>query len=219
MTASPIHSRRAALMSVMRCALRGPDLLHPACGRRAFARARRRAEPGDAQHGARLRATARRPPRTSCRSRGSSSSRASTASKGARRSRPGCFGIVLNVAPRTRRAKRAACRSRPTTSDPSASPGTTTRAGPATGRSRRCPGRADALETAEALRVIREAIDALPEAQREVITTEQTSWAAHAGERCNALGIEDTNQRVLLHRARTRCARRSRRHSAQRRTE
>jgi RNA polymerase sigma-70 factor (ECF subfamily) len=60
----------------------------------------------------------------------------------------------------------------------------------------------DALETAESLRVIREAIDTLPGAQREVITMRDV-LGYDAEETCNALGLTDTNQRVLLHRART----------------
>jgi RNA polymerase sigma-70 factor, ECF subfamily len=60
-----------------------------------------------------------------------------------------------------------------------------------------------ALETAEALAVLREAVAALPEAQRAVITLRDVVGCS-AEETCNALGLSDTNQRVLLHRARTR---------------
>jgi len=60
----------------------------------------------------------------------------------------------------------------------------------------------DALGTAETLRVIREAVAALPDAQREVITLRDIV-GCDAEETCNALGLTDTNQRVLLHRART----------------
>jgi RNA polymerase sigma-70 factor (ECF subfamily) len=59
-----------------------------------------------------------------------------------------------------------------------------------------------ALETAEAVRVIREAVAALPEAQRAVITLRDMIGCT-TEETCNALGVTDTNQRVLLHRART----------------
>jgi RNA polymerase sigma-70 factor (ECF subfamily) len=46
------------------------------------------------------------------------------------------------------------------------------------------------------------AIAALPERQREVIALRDISgWSA--AETCNALGLSETNQRVLLHRARS----------------
>ena len=60
----------------------------------------------------------------------------------------------------------------------------------------------DALETAEAGQVIRDAVAALPEAQRAVITLRDIIGCT-AEETCNTLGLADTNQRVLLHRART----------------
>ncbi len=60
----------------------------------------------------------------------------------------------------------------------------------------------DALETAETMRVIHDAVAALPDAQREVITLRDII-GCDAEETCNALGLTDTNQRVLLHRART----------------
>lgn len=59
-----------------------------------------------------------------------------------------------------------------------------------------------ALETAETTRVIHEAIAALPERQRAVITLRDVVGAS-AQETRNALDVSDTNQRVLLHRART----------------
>lgn len=59
-----------------------------------------------------------------------------------------------------------------------------------------------ALETAEAGRIIRETVAALPEAQRAVITLRDMIGCT-AEEACNTLGLTDTNQRVLLHRART----------------
>lgn len=59
-----------------------------------------------------------------------------------------------------------------------------------------------ALETAEAARVIRETVAALPQTQRAVITLRDMIGCSPA-ETCNALGLTDTNQRVLLHRART----------------
>jgi RNA polymerase sigma-70 factor, ECF subfamily len=55
----------------------------------------------------------------------------------------------------------------------------------------------------ETLAGIGAAIDALPPAQREVITLRDVEgWSAT--EVCNALDISETNQRVLLHRARAR---------------
>jgi RNA polymerase sigma-70 factor (ECF subfamily) len=59
-----------------------------------------------------------------------------------------------------------------------------------------------ALETAEATRIIRETVAALPEAQRAVITLRDVIGCT-AEETCNTLGLTDTNQRVILHRART----------------
>jgi RNA polymerase sigma-70 factor (ECF subfamily) len=56
---------------------------------------------------------------------------------------------------------------------------------------------------AETQDVIREAIDALPPAQRVVITLRDVGgWSAE--EVCDALDLSDGNQRVLLHRARSR---------------
>ena len=60
----------------------------------------------------------------------------------------------------------------------------------------------EALERAETARLIESAIAALPEQQRAVITLRDVIGAP-AEEVRNALGITDTNQRVLLHRART----------------
>lgn len=58
----------------------------------------------------------------------------------------------------------------------------------------------------ETLRVVRRAIAALPETQREVITLRDVEgWSAE--EVCNALDISETNQRVLLHRARAKVRR------------
>jgi RNA polymerase sigma-70 factor (ECF subfamily) len=55
----------------------------------------------------------------------------------------------------------------------------------------------------ETQQVIRQAIDALPHNQREVITLRDVEGLA-APEVCNILSISETNQRVLLHRARSR---------------
>jgi RNA polymerase sigma-70 factor, ECF subfamily len=60
----------------------------------------------------------------------------------------------------------------------------------------------EALETAETKRLVRDAVAGLPEAQRAVITLRDMIGCAPE-ETCNALGITDTNHRVLLHRART----------------
>lgn len=59
-----------------------------------------------------------------------------------------------------------------------------------------------ALETAEAAQVIRETVAALPPTQRAVITLRDMIGCTPE-ETCNALGLTDTNHRVLLHRART----------------
>ena len=61
----------------------------------------------------------------------------------------------------------------------------------------------DALLAAEVRSVIGAAVQQLPDSQRVVITLRDLDgWAA--GEVCEALGISDGNQRVLLHRARAR---------------
>ena len=58
-----------------------------------------------------------------------------------------------------------------------------------------------ALDGAEALRIAREAIEKLPEMQRRVITLRDLEGFPSEEVR-NVLGITETNQRVLLHRAR-----------------
>lgn len=55
---------------------------------------------------------------------------------------------------------------------------------------------------AETRGAIRRSIDALPDAQREVILLRDVIGCS-AAEACNVLGLTDTNQRVLLHRARS----------------
>ena len=58
----------------------------------------------------------------------------------------------------------------------------------------------------EAQAVIRRAIEALPPAQREVITLRDLEgWSSV--EVCNTLSVSETNQRVLLHRARSKVRR------------
>jgi RNA polymerase sigma-70 factor (ECF subfamily) len=60
----------------------------------------------------------------------------------------------------------------------------------------------DRLLGAETLELVERAIEALPPAQRAVISLRDVQgW--NAEETCNALGITETNQRVLLHRARS----------------
>jgi RNA polymerase sigma-70 factor (ECF subfamily) len=61
----------------------------------------------------------------------------------------------------------------------------------------------DDLLAAESLKVIEEAIGALPTVQREVLVLRDVEGLG-AAETCNILGLTDTNQRVLLHRARAR---------------
>jgi RNA polymerase sigma-70 factor (ECF subfamily) len=59
------------------------------------------------------------------------------------------------------------------------------------------------LLSRETLEVVKKAIDELPEAQRIVITLRDVTGCS-AEEVCEALGLTDGNQRVLLHRARAR---------------
>jgi RNA polymerase sigma-70 factor, ECF subfamily len=61
----------------------------------------------------------------------------------------------------------------------------------------------DELLARETREVILRALEKLPAAQREVLVLRDLQgWSAP--ETCNALDLSDTNQRVLLHRARTR---------------
>jgi RNA polymerase sigma-70 factor, ECF subfamily len=62
------------------------------------------------------------------------------------------------------------------------------------------------LGAAETLDVIKAEIDKLPPAQALVITMRDVEGFT-SEEVCNALEISETNQRVLLHRARTRVRR------------
>jgi RNA polymerase sigma-70 factor (ECF subfamily) len=58
----------------------------------------------------------------------------------------------------------------------------------------------------ETRRIVEQAIEALPPAQRAVISLRDVEgWSS--GETCNALGLTETNQRVLLHRARSKVRR------------
>ena len=61
----------------------------------------------------------------------------------------------------------------------------------------------DALLGRETLAAVMAAIEALPPAQRTVITMRDVA-GCDGPEVCAALGISDGNQRVLLHRARSR---------------
>ena len=62
------------------------------------------------------------------------------------------------------------------------------------------------LQSREALAQIGQAIEALPPMQRQVITLRDVEGLS-AEEVCNVLGLSETNQRVLLHRARSRVRR------------
>jgi RNA polymerase sigma-70 factor (ECF subfamily) len=59
------------------------------------------------------------------------------------------------------------------------------------------------LLSSETMKVIQQAIDALPESQKMVITLRDIEELP-SQEICNILGISETNQRVMLHRARAR---------------
>ena len=61
----------------------------------------------------------------------------------------------------------------------------------------------DELLADETRKIILEAIDALPHAQREVIVLRDIV-GIQSFDICNILGLKDTHQRVLLHRARSR---------------
>ena len=64
----------------------------------------------------------------------------------------------------------------------------------------------DRLLATETLGIVDRAIDELPPAQRAVIGLRDVQgWSAE--ETCNALGVSETNQRVLLHRARSKVRR------------
>jgi RNA polymerase sigma-70 factor (ECF subfamily) len=65
------------------------------------------------------------------------------------------------------------------------------------------PGPEEALLAGETRQVILEAVAALPPAQREVLVLRDLEGFS-AQDTCNALQLSDTNQRVLLHRARSR---------------
>jgi len=62
------------------------------------------------------------------------------------------------------------------------------------------------LLSRESMAIVQQAVDSLPEAQRVVITMRDIA-GFDSEDVCNALGISEGNQRVLLHRARTRVRR------------
>jgi RNA polymerase sigma-70 factor (ECF subfamily) len=62
------------------------------------------------------------------------------------------------------------------------------------------------LRREEALRVVQEALNGLPEQQRQVVLLRDVE-GVRAAEVCNILGVSETNQRVLLHRGRARIRR------------
>src|SRR2546421_9750717 len=64
----------------------------------------------------------------------------------------------------------------------------------------------DRLLSNETMGVVARAIEALPPGQRAVITMRDVQ-GFDAREACNVLGVTETNQRVLLHRARSRVRR------------
>lgn len=72
-------------------------------------------------------------------------------------------------------------------------------------------GSALALRTAEAARVIREAVESLPPVQRQVVLLRDVEDVG-AQEVCNILSVSETNLRVLLHRGRARIRRALDRH-------
>jgi RNA polymerase sigma-70 factor, ECF subfamily len=66
----------------------------------------------------------------------------------------------------------------------------------------RAIGPEERLLAAETQAIVSRAVESLPVAQREVITLRDIEgWSA--ADVCNALGLTETNQRVLLHRARS----------------
>jgi RNA polymerase sigma-70 factor (ECF subfamily) len=65
------------------------------------------------------------------------------------------------------------------------------------------PWRDEVLRSSEMLKVVHDAIHRLPAAQRAVIRLrDMEGWTSE--EACDALGLKEGDQRVLLHRARTR---------------
>ena len=151
-------------------------------------------------------------PKRSCRRPGSRFSRASTASRAARRCAPGCWGsspTSRGIGPSARlarcRSRRWSSGTRSLSSTRGGSTAPTSRIPEAGGRSRptgeRCPSRvcSSGRPSTSSLGAIAE----LPEAQRAVITLRDVIGCG-AQEVSETLGISQGNQRVLLHRARVR---------------
>ncbi len=118
------------------------------------------------------------------------------------------FGIVVNVA---RARGRRESRSRPFSSlstddqpviDPERFLPSDHERWPGHWASAPTPWPEHALETAEAAQIIRDTVAGLPETQRAIITLRDMIGCTPE-ETCNALGLTDTNHRVMLHRART----------------
>ena len=122
------------------------------------------------------------------------------------------FGILMNVARRRgERESRSVSLSLlegPDEDQPAVSPSSFHAAGdPHPGGWKHFPmswvGIPDAeLLSKEAVDQVRTAIEALPATQRQVIALRDVNGMS-SDECCNVLGISDTNQRVLLHRARS----------------
>jgi RNA polymerase sigma-70 factor (ECF subfamily) len=93
------------------------------------------------------------------------------------------LGIVVNLARSRARAERRAIRM--------------------PGEPERCPTPEEDLLAGEIRGVILKTIDALPPTQREVMVLRDVDGLS-ATDVCHLLGLADTNQRVLLHRARSR---------------
>ena len=73
------------------------------------------------------------------------------------------------------------------------------------------PWREDALESRETMAAVRAAMDELPPMQRAVMTMRDVE-GLDSDEACQVLGISEANQRVLLHRARSKVRRALERH-------
>jgi RNA polymerase sigma-70 factor (ECF subfamily) len=122
------------------------------------------------------------------------------------------FGILMNVARRRseREARSVSFSSLEGAGDdqPAVSPSRFQVAGdPHPGGWKRFPRSWAGLPEAEflsreTLEEVRTAIEALPATQRQVIALRDVSGMT-SDEACNVLGISETNQRVLLHRARS----------------
>ncbi len=149
-----------------------------------------------------------RSPTSASRKPGSACCRASTASRAARRSGPGSSGSWSTSRRRGASARRGACPSRRSRATTSTRPTWDPSAFEPDGQWSTLPfdwrglARGRASLGAETLAVIGRAIDALPPMQAEVIRLRDVlGWSSE--EVRNALDLTDTNQRVLLHRART----------------